>query len=88
MKVTDFILHRRFVKQYRRQSPAIQQAFKQRRDLLLTNPFHPILNNHPLHGEWAGHRSINITGDLRAIFKIEETVVIFVTIDTHAKLYD
>ncbi len=54
----------------------------------MSDPFHPLLNNHPLAGRWTGYRSINITGDYRAIYElIEEDLAYFVTIDTHSNLY-
>ena len=88
MNITGVVFHRNFEKAYLKKDKEVQLAFDKRFELFKQNQFHPLLNNHPLHGEWEGHRSINITGDLRAIFKIEETVVIFVTIDTHTNLYD
>lgn len=55
------------------------------------DPFHPLLNNHALKGEYLGYRSINITGDLRAIFQeISEGTyefVEFAEIGTHSQLY-
>ena len=46
------------------------------------------LNNHALHGEYLGYRSINITGDLRAVYEIQdEKAVKFLFIDTHSNLY-
>ena len=53
----------------------------------MANEFHPILNNHALSGEYEGYRSINITGDLRVLYRREGEVVIFVTIDSHSNLY-
>jgi len=47
-----------------------------------------ILNNHALTGQWAGYRSINITGDYRAVYRLaEEDIAYFVALDTHSKLY-
>ena len=47
------------------------------------------LNSHPLVREWAGYRSIDITGDIRAIYKKEaERVVRFVAIGSHSQLYE
>lgn len=80
--------HRSFKKDYKKLPASVQSRFDERLELFLKDPFHHLLNNHPLHGEWEGHRSINITGDLRAIFKVEGETVIFVAIDTHSNLYD
>jgi mRNA interferase YafQ len=52
------------------------------------NPMEPILNNHSLSGEWMGHRSIDITGDIRAVYKLEaKNIARFVEIGSHSKLY-
>ena len=46
------------------------------------------LHLHMLTGEYAGLYSINITGDIRALYeKIDDTYVIFGFIGTHSQLY-
>ena len=50
--------------------------------------FHPLLNNHSLGGEYNGCRSINITGDIRAIFYVKTDVVVFINIGSHPELYE
>ena len=61
-------LHRKFLKAYIKQPQKIREKFKEKRNLFLKDMFHPLLNNHSLGGEYNGCRSINITGDIRAIF--------------------
>jgi len=80
-------LHRNFKKQYKRLSESQKNKFKQRRNLFLSDEFDPILNNHALKGKYLGYRSINITGDLRVLYKKEGNMVIFTAIDTHSNLY-
>jgi len=53
----------------------------------MKNPNHHILNNHSLEGAFDECRSINVTGDCRAIFKQEKNIAIFMTIGTHSELY-
>jgi len=86
-KIVGFILHRNFEKSYTKQSPEIKRVFAERRNLLLIDPDHPLLNNHPLHGKWSKYRSINISGDIRAVFKIEGFFAIFMNIGSHSQLY-
>lgn len=88
MNITGAIFHRSFEKAYLKKDKKIRAAFDERFELFRRDTFHPLLNNHPLHGEWEGHRSINITGDLRAIFKVEGETAVFVAVDTHTNLYD
>lgn len=80
-------LHKDFDKQYRNLRESEKKKFKQRRDLFLQDQFQPLLNNHSLKGKYLGFRSINITGDLRVVYKEYDDEVIFVTIDSHSNLY-
>lgn len=82
------VLHNKFIKSYKKLSPNIRAKFKKQRDLFILNPLHPLLNNHKLGGELEGYRSINITGDIRLIYKqLESDTVIFVEIGSHSQLY-
>ena len=80
-------LHKDFLKQYKKLKKKEKKKFKIRRDLFLQDEFNPILNNHALKGKYPGYRSINVTGDLRAIYKRERNIAIFVAIDIHSNLY-
>ncbi len=83
------ILHGNFKKRYKKLNISQQRRFKERRDLFLKNPLHPLLNNHALHHPYEGYRSINVTGDLRAIY--EETspdTAHFIALGTHPELYE
>ena len=82
------ILHKNFIKMYKRLRPTEQRHFKEQRDQFWIDPYHPTLNNHALRGKYTGYRSINITGDIRAIYKlVDNDTFLFVTIGTHKKLY-
>ena len=80
-------LHKNFEKGYKKLTPAEKKKFKERRDLFLQDEFNPILNNHALKGKYLGYRSINISGDLRALYKTEGNQIIFVAINSHSNLY-
>ena len=80
--------HSRFKKKLATFPVSIRRRFYDRLALLLADPYHPTLRNHSLQGRYYGYRSINITGDLRAIYKmIPDDVCLFVVIDTHSNLY-
>ncbi len=80
-----------FRKQYKKAAPAIKTAFTERLALFLKNPHHDRLYNHALKGQWQGYRSINISGDWRAIYQQyedgEEIIILFKAIGTHSELY-
>lgn len=83
---------REFTQKYRKTDPRIQNSFDKRLKLFLADPFSPILNNHSLTGNYQGYRSINVTGDWRAIYseskdEAGQTEVIFKTLGTHNQLY-
>ncbi|MBI2448468.1 type II toxin-antitoxin system mRNA interferase toxin, RelE/StbE family [Candidatus Microgenomates bacterium] len=80
--------HRHFDKRYLNLSAKQKAKCKERLALFFQDEFCPILGNHPLKGKYQGYRSINIGGDLRAIYKKTATdAVVFVAVDTHSKLY-
>ena len=81
------LLHRTFNKDYKKLIPKVKLQFKVRRDIFLQNPSSPILNDHSLHGEYDGYKSINITGDYRAIYYMRDDTAIFIRIGTHSELF-
>jgi len=82
------IFHSIFKKKFKKLSLKIQDCFCDRIILFENNKFNPILNNHSVEKRFPDCRSINITGDYRAIFKEgKANVYIFVNIGTHSELY-
>lgn len=79
--------HKKFIKDFKKLGRKQKDKFGERQDLLVKDQFNPVLNNHPLVGKYLGYRSINVTGDLRAIFKQDGDDVIFVALDNHSNLY-
>lgn len=80
--------HKNFERQYKKLRASEKKRAQARLQLFLEDPFAPILENHPLHGKYTDYRSINITGDLRAVYKfLSEDECIFVAVDTHSNLY-
>jgi len=81
-------LHKNFIKLYQKLPAKIQKVTKEKISLFVENIYNSELNNHALVGKYLGYRSINITGDYRAIYKIiSKNKIIFVTIGTHSQLY-
>ena len=85
---------RKFLKQLKKSPLEIKIAFRKRLGLFIQNPHHPLFNNHSLKGQYSGDRSINLTGDWRAIFSQQQQqeeddrlVTIFEVIGTHSQLY-
>jgi len=78
----------KFKKQFKKLPKKLQQQFTERLQLFTHNPTDVRLRVHPLKGNYAGYWSMNISGDLRALFYREgEAIVIFALIGTHSQLY-
>jgi addiction module RelE/StbE family toxin len=79
--------HKDFEKRYAKLPVKFQDKFDERLKIFINDSFAPELNNHGLHGKYIGCRSINVTGDLRAVYEVRENGVRFLDIDTHSNLY-
>jgi addiction module RelE/StbE family toxin len=82
------ILQKKFTKTIKKLDPKIKQYVFEKLRLFNDNPYHPLLNRHKLHGEYQGYESINITGDYRAVFYLEDDKCVFCAMGTHSELYD
>jgi len=77
-----------FEKKFAKLPESVRGQFKKRKDIFVSDPYHPLLNNHVLHEPYVGCRSINVTGDYRAIFyHVNDTLVRFINIGTHHELF-
>lgn len=83
---------KKFVKQYEKAGVKIQTDFDNKFKLFTQNPFSPQLNNHALTGKLSRYRSINITGDWRAIYSSSKNdngniITTFEMLGTNSQLY-
>lgn len=80
-----------FLKQLAKIQPGIKKSFRNKLRLFVFDKFYPSLRNHHLGGRYKEFRSIDITGDWRALFQDfeigNEDVVKFHAIGTHSELY-
>lgn len=79
--------HKDFIKDSRKLTTSQKDKLIQRLKLFGQDEFNPVLNNHSLKGKYQGYRSINVTGDLRALYQKNGDKIIFTTIDSHSNLY-
>lgn len=81
-------IHGDFEKQFKKLRAGEQERWNERLVVFLEDPRNPLLQNHALHGKYQGCRSINIGGDLRAIYsEVEPGLALFIDIGTHSELY-
>lgn len=65
----------------------IKVAFRDSLETFIEDNSHKTLRNHLLSKEYAGIRSIDVTGDWRALYREEAERIIFVELGTHQELY-
>ena len=79
---------KKFVRQLAKQPIKIEKALKIRLALFEEDMYHPMLHNHALQGRLKGYYSINISGDVRAIYEIiDDQIYLYDMIGTHSQLY-
>ena len=83
--------HPRFDVHYKKRiAPLVglNRKFKERMNLFLLNPQHPVLKDHPLKGSRNLFRAFSITGDLRVIYRrINKDEVILMDVGSHNQVY-
>ncbi|MEK7583101.1 MAG: type II toxin-antitoxin system mRNA interferase toxin, RelE/StbE family [Patescibacteria group bacterium] len=83
------VFDKKFKKAINKLTTGEQDRFDDQLRIFKIDSHSKLLRDHKLHGTYAGYRSINIGGDLRAIYKLlPPDTAVFVAIDTHTKLYD
>jgi addiction module RelE/StbE family toxin len=84
----NVVFHRRFDKMAAKQAPKIKQKIVERITLFTNDPLDRQLRNHPLHSPYKGSYSIDITGDIRAIYElVDDETALFTHVGTHSQLY-
>ena len=78
---------KQFDKDFKKLPLKIKEQFYERLNLFLQNKFDKILNNHLVDKAFPNCRSINVSGDYRAIFQERGDTAIFITIGSHSELY-
>jgi mRNA interferase YafQ len=76
-----------FIKQSKKLSPDIRAKLVQRVTQFSHNPLDSQLRDHPLKGKYKQYRSIDVTGDYRALYLLQGDEVIFDVVGTHSQLY-
>lgn len=79
--------HAMFKKKLQKIPPKIQDRFYQRLELFVQDKFTKVLNNHSVDRAYPNCRSMNVSGDYRAIFEDRGELIIFINIGTHSDLY-
>lgn len=78
---------KQFLRQYTKLSPRIRQKVDERILLWQKDPFNARLRDHQLKGAYKQYRSIDVTGDYRALYLTQNDTAIFDKVGTHSQLY-
>lgn len=79
---------KKFKKQYSKLSPKLQKRTKGAISLWASNPNNESLRLHQLSGKMRRFHSIDITGDVRALYEvIDKEVYLYQMVGTHSQLY-
>ena len=77
-----------FKRQYKKLPKRFQEHFDERLRLFFVDPTDPRLRIHPLKGTFAGYWSMNVNGDVRALYRNDgDELIIFALIGTQSELY-
>lgn len=79
--------HTTFKKKLKKIPLKMQERFYERLELFVQDKFSRVLNNHSVDRAYPNCRSINVSGDYRAIFEDQGELIIFINIGTHSDLY-
>jgi addiction module RelE/StbE family toxin len=79
----------KFKKQYQKLPPKLQLKFDESLRIFIADQSDRRLRIHPLKTPYAGYWSMDVTGDLRALFRRDDNddIIIFGFIGTHSQLY-
>ncbi|MBI4053973.1 MAG: type II toxin-antitoxin system mRNA interferase toxin, RelE/StbE family [Candidatus Doudnabacteria bacterium] len=83
-----YLVSRKFKKRFNQLPQSVKKQFGRRRKLFESDPYHPLLHNHQLVGNYDDCRSFNVNGDVRVIFsQLDAQTVHLIDIGTHSQLY-
>lgn len=79
-----------FIKVYKKRfshNKNIQKKFDERTRSFVKNHKDPQLLDHPLAGKLRGYRAFSITGDIRVVYIVINSIAYFYDIGTHNQVY-
>ncbi len=81
-------MSKNFEKSFKKMPKKIKENVINKLEIFINDLMDERLNNHSSSGKFSAYRSINISGDIRAIYKVDkDNIAIFIDIGSHSKLY-
>ncbi len=81
---------KRLYKKWSQKHPDLEEQFRDRMELFVTDPFHPSLKTHRLSGVLKGSWAMRISYEQRLVFKFvdkQKKKVLLIDIRTHKEVY-
>lgn len=82
----NIYLTSKFRKAYKKLPKQIKEKTKEKEKIFRKNPFHPILETHPLHGKYRDYWAFSIDKSYRIMFQFLDATkenVAFINVGTH-----
>ena len=86
--MSNLLKTKRFIKDFKKLPHSIQIKVFERLDMFAIDQSNPLLSTHDLNPPWQGYRSINITGDIRLIYRQEGSFYRLARVGSHSELYN
>ncbi len=81
---------KRIYKKWSQRHPDLEEQFRNRMELFVTDPFHPSLKTHRLSGVLKGSWAVRINYEQRLVFKFvdkQKKKVLLIDMGTHKEVY-
>jgi len=78
---------RRRLKAFLKRHSELESIIIEKLDLIIKDPFSPILKTHKLSGRLRNHRAVSLTYEYRILFIIERDNIYLTNIGSHDEIY-
>ncbi len=77
----------RKLKQFLKKHPELEKEIEEKLDLLIENPYHPVLKTHRLKGKLKNEFAFHLTYEYRILFVLEKDKIYLTNIGSHDEVY-
>lgn len=77
----------RRLKTFLKRHPELESAIIEKLDLVIRDPFNPVLKTHKLSGKLRNHWAISLTYEYRILFIIENDNIYLTNLSSHGEIY-
>jgi len=89
--VINLVWYKSFARAFKKtikKNPELKQKLRESLELLVNDPFHPVLGTHKLSGKLKGHHAFSLGYDFRVVIKfVDREEVALISIGRHEEVY-